>query len=195
MFASNDTQYLAGAASPAGPEETTEVQSEPNREGEVMYYRENYSNRHEDGWRETDNGNYVLIEGGDLVATVFSKDGESWGAVWNGAADGKPRFLKARCDSAEEAQALLEDAIEGGDEARWWPIDNQWTLSKKGDPYRRVEGAGAITVKRAKSGSFFACGADGLLRQGGKPMWFPTAAAARAAVDRYAAGVSGMSFG
>jgi hypothetical protein len=155
----------------------------------------NYAEWRDDGsdrWVENDNGNLVWICSGEVIATVFTYSDESWGAVWNGSEDSEPRFLKARCDSAEEALSLLEDAIEEGDESpMWWPLGNQWTQSKKGSFYRKVDGA-IISVKQAKSGSWYAVGMDGMLGQGGRPMWFNSAAEARKAVDRFALGNSGM---
>lgn len=146
----------------------------------------------EDGWVENNNGNWVWIYGGEVIATVFTYSDESWGAVWSGSGDGEPRFLKARCNSAEEAQSLLEDAIEEGDgSSLWWPANNQWTESKKGSYYRKVDGA-TISVKQAKSGSWYAAGIDGVLGQGGRPMWFKTAEEACKAVDLFAVGSGGM---
>jgi hypothetical protein len=54
-----------------------------------------------------------------------------------------------------------------------------------------VDGA-TISVKQAKSGSWYAVGMDGLLGQGGRPIWFNTSDEARKAVDRFAGGNSGM---
>src|SRR6516165_1868667 len=106
------------------------ARNESNTEGESIM---NYAEWRDDGsdrWVENDNGNLVWICSGEVIATVFTYSDESWGAVWNGSEDSEPRFLKARCDSAEEALSLLEDAIEEGDESpMWWPLGNQWTQS------------------------------------------------------------------
>jgi hypothetical protein len=161
-----------------------------------------YINRHDrqdswhvdrpDGWIETDNGNWVLIESDELVATVFTYSDGDWGAVWNGPSG--PRYLKARCDSVEEAQSLLEQAIKkGGKSPLWRPDDNQWTESKKGGYYRKVDGA-TVSVKQAKSGSWYAVGMGGMLGQGGHPIWFKTVEEAREAVNRFAACDSSVQF-
>jgi hypothetical protein len=151
-----------------------------------------YTEWRKDEWVQNDNGNWLWIDDDQLIATLFTYSDGSWGAVWNNSEDGEPRFLKARCDSAEEAKSLFYDAIEEGDQSPlWWPAGNQWTESKKGSYYRKVDGA-TISVRQAKSGSWYAVGMEGLLSQGGRPLWFKTADEARKAVDRFALGHSGM---
>jgi hypothetical protein len=65
-------------------------------------------------WKETTNGNWVLIDTGDLIATVHSTE-NGWGAIWNGAADGRGRRLKVKFQSAEEAMRIVESAIAEGE--------------------------------------------------------------------------------
>ena len=140
------------------------------------------------GWHETESGNWVLIEGGALEATVYVT-GSSWGAIWNGAADGRPRRMKQKCDDPETAMASVETAIaEGKDSLRWWPPDQQWQPTKKGGWYRKLNGL-IVSVKQAKSGSWYAVNAaGGFLGKGGRPTWFGTEKEARAAVDTLAVG-------
>lgn len=76
-------------------------------------------------WRETSNGNHVLIDG-DLAATVYEKDGQ-WSGIWNGAADGEPRLLKAKCETAEETMELMDLAIADGEGSTlFWPPAGSW---------------------------------------------------------------------
>ena len=70
-------------------------------------------------WRENAKGNWVLIDGGDLTATVHST-GNGWGAIWNGAADGKARRLKMKFRSAEEAMGIVDSAIAEGERSPRW---------------------------------------------------------------------------
>ena len=103
----------------------------------------------EGDWRETGNGNWVLpgLEG--VEATVYATHDSMWGAIWNGALDGKPRRLKAKLDSAEEACCAVETAIgEGERSLMWWPPDDHWQKSKKGGCYRKLNGASVLSNKQ-----------------------------------------------
>jgi hypothetical protein len=143
----------------------------------------------EGDWRETGNGNWVLpgLEG--VEATVYTTHDSMWGAIWNGALDGKPRRLKAKLDSAEEACRAIETAIEEGEQSlRWWPPDDHWQKSKKGGCYRKLNG-GTVSVKQAKSKAWYAVNAvGGLVGIGDRPSWFATETEARSAVDALASG-------
>ena len=139
-------------------------------------------------WHETESGNVALIEDGELEATVY-RAGPSWGAVWNGAADGRPRRMKQKCDDPETAMSSVETAIaEGKDSMRWWPPDDEWQKTKKGGFYRKLNGL-TVSVKQAKSGSWYAVNSAGeFLGNGGRTTWFSTDNEARAAVNAIAAG-------
>jgi hypothetical protein len=141
-----------------------------------------------DGWVENANGNWVLLDDG-LEATVY-KAGSEWGTVWNGAPDGRARRLKAKHTTAEEAMAAAESAIaEGPNSIKWWPPDEQWQQSQKGGYYRKHDGQ-LISVKKAKTGSWFATSGNASLGRYGRMTWFRTPEEARAAVDAFASGAS-----
>lgn len=144
-------------------------------------------------WIENSNGNWVLV-GNGVEATVYSTPAKmyetcDWGAVWNGAQDGKPRRLKGKYQSADEAMSALEAAITEGERSpRWWPPECEWRETKKGGYYRKHNGA-TISVKKAKSGSWYAINMHGaLLGQFGRSTWFCTPAEARDAVDAVSKG-------
>jgi hypothetical protein len=138
-----------------------------------------------DGWVENSNGNWLLLDDGYLEATVY-KAGSEWGSVWNGAPDGRARKLKAKYPTADEAMAAAETAIaEGPNSIKWWPPDDQWQPTKKGGHYRKHNGQ-VISVKQAKTGSWFATNGSALLGRYGRTAWFPTAQETRAAVDAFA---------
>jgi hypothetical protein len=138
-------------------------------------------------WVENSNGNWVLLDDG-LEATVY-RAGSEWRAVWNGAPDGRARKLKAKLSIAEEAMAAAEAAIaEGPNSIKWWPPDEQWQQSQKGGCYRKHSGQ-VISVKKSKTGSWFATNGGASLGRYGRTAWFPTAEEARAAVDAFANGV------
>jgi hypothetical protein len=139
------------------------------------------------GWRENGNGNWILVGDDGVEATAYSTD-NGWGAVWNGAEDGKPRRLKAKYPSSDETIAAVEAAIlEGKGSMRWWPPEDQWQLTKKGSYHRKHKGL-MISVKKARTGSWFVTNGSASLGQYGRTTWFITDAAARAAVDAFASG-------
>jgi|SRR5215211_3005668 len=141
-------------------------------------------------WVQTGSGNWVLVRDEAVEATVYSTD-SGWGAVWNGAADGKPRRLKGKFAFEDRAISAVETAIaEGRDSAMWWPPEADWQPSKKGGCHRKHNGL-TIAVKQATSGSWYAANVNGsLLGQGGRPTWFPTQAEARNAVDAFTRGTN-----
>jgi hypothetical protein len=149
----------------------------------------NYESQLRGDWRETNNGNWVLIDG-VLQATVYATEGSLWGGIWNGAGDGKARRLKEKCDSAEEACRAVESAIEEGESSlRWWPPDDTWAARKDGGCYRKLNGL-VISVKQAKSKSWYVVNSAGaLLGRSGRAAWFPTEGEARDAANASAAGV------
>jgi hypothetical protein len=68
-------------------------------------------------WIETDKGNWVLPGDDEVEATVY-RAGSEWGAVWNGAPDGKARRLKAKHSTAREPRLAVQAAIETDAQAR-----------------------------------------------------------------------------
>jgi hypothetical protein len=134
-------------------------------------------------WKENAKGNWVLIEDG-VTATVYSTE-NGWGAVWNGAADAKPRRLKMKSQSAEETMCIVESAIAEGERSpRWEALECGWKKTKKGDGYYRKHRGVTVSVKQAKSGSWYAVNMLGArLGQANCTTWFRTAERAREAVD------------
>lgn len=138
-------------------------------------------------WKEASTGNWVLVGDDGIEATVYQA-GSDWGAARNGAPDGKVRRLKAKHKSPEETMAAAEAAIAAGAGSRlWWPPDDQWLPTKKGGYHRKHKGA-TISVKRAKSGSWFVTNGSATLGRYGRTTWFSTDAEARSAADAYAGG-------
>jgi hypothetical protein len=70
---------------------------------------------------------------------------------------------------------------------KWWPPDEQWQQARKGGYYRKHNGQ-VISVKQAKTGSWFATNGSASLGRYGRTTWFPTAEEARAAVDAFTNG-------
>ena len=141
-----------------------------------------------DRWIENSKGNLVGIDGGDVRVTVYSNDDGTWSAIWNEPA-GETRWLNGKFDSADEAQEALELAeCEGPHSQRWRPKDDEWISSKKGGFHRKVGGM-IVSVKRAKSNSWYAVKIGALLGENGSPSWHPTAEAACRAVDEFDAGI------
>jgi hypothetical protein len=106
------------------------------------------------------------------------------------SASGLTRHLKGSYPSAFEAISAAEAAIAEGElSQRWWAPDCEWRQTKKGGSfYRKHEGV-TISVKPARSGSWFAVSMHGcMLGQNGRPTWFPTPAECRSAVDAFCAG-------
>ena len=68
----------------------------------------------DEGWNENANGNWVLIDAGDLTATGYAEQENSTGAVWNGAAGSRFRRLKVKFDRQKEAIFIAKDALGGG---------------------------------------------------------------------------------
>ena len=139
-------------------------------------------------WLETSNGNWVLVGDDGVEATVYAA-GAEWGTVWNGAPDRKARKLKAKYPTADEAMTAAEAAItEGPNSLKWWPPEDQWLATKKGDGHYRKHDGQLISVKKAKSGSWFATNGSASLGFHGRTTWFPSAEEARAAVDAFIRG-------
>jgi hypothetical protein len=137
-----------------------------------------------DGWIANRNGNWVWIDSGELLATVYATDNDVWGAIWNGAADGSPRRLKERFDCAGDAMEALEIAVDEGEGSpKWRQPDDQWIERKGGGYYRKMDDV-PVSVKEAKSKSWYAVRMGGeLLGQHGRASWFATAEEACNAVD------------
>jgi hypothetical protein len=141
-----------------------------------------------EGWIENDKGNWVLICCSEVEATVYYTN-DGWGGIWNGARGRSARRLKAKFNDAEDARTAMETAIGQGPAcARWKPPDDEWLKTKVGGYYRRVHRR-IVSVKQAKSKSWYAVNMDGaLLGSDGSSTWFATAEEACSAVDACAGG-------
>jgi hypothetical protein len=140
-----------------------------------------------DGWVENGKGNWVLLDG-DHEATVYRTDLD-WRAIWNGASDGRARKLKAKHPTAEEAMAAAETAIaEGPNSMKWWPPDDQWRKTTRGDGYYRRYSGATISVKRTTRGSWFVTNGTASLGRFGRTNWFASDAEARNAFDGFTRG-------
>jgi hypothetical protein len=140
-------------------------------------------------WMENHNGNWVWVDGSEGVrATVYANHDGTWGAIWNRALDGMPRQLRAKFGCANDAQQAVEIADrEGSGSLKWWPRDDEWIESKKGGFYRKVHGV-IVSVKQAKSKSWYAVNMTGaLLGENGSPAWRASAEDSCRAVDEFAA--------
>jgi hypothetical protein len=135
-----------------------------------------------DDWRENGNGNWVLPGDEGIEATVYAA-GSEWGAVWNGASDGKARRLKGKYPSSQETIAATEAAIT----LKWWGPDDQWLPNRTGGYYRRHNGM-VVSVKRTKRGSWFVTNGSASLGRYGQTTWFATDVEARSAFDVFARG-------
>jgi hypothetical protein len=139
-------------------------------------------------WTVNSNGNWVGVDGGGVRATVYSNRDGTWSAIWNDA-PGETRRLNGKFDRADEAQEALEIAErEGPHSQRWRPRDDSWVERKKGGGYYREVKGMIVSVKLAKSNSWYAAKQGALLGENGSPAWHPTAKDACRAVDEFAAG-------
>lgn len=101
-------------------------------------------------WRENPNGNYVYVLDSDEVMTVYDRNGE-WFGVYDDC------FTEEGFSDPEKAMALMERAVldeETGLLVRRRPIATGWRQTKSGN-YHRVRSDCTLTVKRAKSGSWY----------------------------------------
>jgi hypothetical protein len=134
-------------------------------------------------WVENAKGNLVAVGDDRVIGTVYRTDDGCWSAVWNKAAD-RPLRLKGKRRSAEEVQDTIERAESVGiDPDKWYPPDSEWQPRKEGGHYRKLSGA-IVSVKQARSGSWYATMSGALLGQGGEPTWFANEHEAMAAVDQ-----------
>jgi hypothetical protein len=137
-----------------------------------------------DRWGENAKGNYVALGDGGVIGTVYRTQDGRWSAVWNGGAGGQPQRLKGEHWSAEEVQEIIEQTErEGMDPDEWYPPDAEWQQATKGGYYRRLLGS-VVSVKQAKSGSWYATMNGALIGQRGQPMWFADEHEAMRAVDQ-----------
>ena len=84
--------------------------------------------------------------------------------------------------------SAAEAAIEAGENSMgWWPPDDQWLPTKNGGYYRKHKGM-IISVKQAKSGSWFVTNGSASLGRYGRTTWFSTDAEARSAADAFTHG-------
>lgn len=131
-------------------------------------------------WQKNSNGNYVLIDSGECRATIFP-DNDSligWRARLSDC------LLTESSHSIEYMQELVEQTL------RWprrdWeccrPRGSAWKTNKTGGLYKQTK-AGNITIKRSKSGSWYAASHEGLLPCRESPRWFVTQDEAKCYVD------------
>lgn len=121
-------------------------------------------------WHECDTGSFITSDGGE-TAVIFERRDGRWGIVANDV------FAKGSYDTAHAAAV----AYETDDVA--WDTPQGWAMNKKGTGWwRKDRCAGILSVKQAKSGSWF------WLRAGDEPHgWFPDRRSAQSAADHYAA--------
>ena len=112
-------------------------------------------------WLENGNGNFVMLDGGSLLATVFKNSYGVWQIIVNSDEGGKlvgdENFESAE-DATERADAILAGAPCGY--ARKNSVGRtDWAPQKakaNGKPtYGRKDGKSSVTVKCASSGKWF----------------------------------------
>ncbi len=121
-----------------------------------------------DEWITNPKGNRVWVQGGSHVATVFSKNDGGWGAVIGGL------LLAGQAKSAEDMMARVEDVLLQPDKARYVLPKGAWQRTKAGGYFKKTNG-GIISVKQAKSGSWYATSQHGMLPSPEKPKWCKSA--------------------
>jgi hypothetical protein len=137
-----------------------------------------------DRWVENAKGNLVALGNGSVIGTVYRTHGGRWSGVWTGGTEGQPLRLKGEYWSPKAVQEVIERTERDGmDPDRWYPPDHKWQSAKKGGYYRRLFGS-TVSVKQAKSGSWYATTNGGLLGRRGQPVWFIDGREAMAAVDQ-----------
>ena len=120
-------------------------------------------------WTEKDNGNYIYILDSSVM-TVFKKKGSvGWGGVY------EDDFLKGSYDTPEEAQKELERFVFKGESRLAKSIPSGWQASKNGGYYRNIP-SGIVSVKKAKSGSWYITGPQGTILEN---TWLETAEEAK----------------
>jgi hypothetical protein len=127
-------------------------------------------------WTTNSKDNKVLLDYDSVIATVFHKEDDTWGAVING------QLLVGSADSAEDMMEHVQEVLLQPDKARYVPPKGAWLRSKAGGYYKRTVG-GTVSVKQAKSGSWYATSQAGMLPSPEKPRWFATAAEAMRFAD------------
>ena len=114
-------------------------------------------------WKESASGNYVCIDSGDLLATVFCKNMyDAWKIIIN--IDGDGHFVAEETfDDHDEAMERTEEILNGADctlvlmkpkdETTSW---RQQKSTSNGSPTygRKLQGVG-VSVKKASSGSWY----------------------------------------
>lgn len=101
-------------------------------------------------WRENTNGNHVYVLDSHEVMTVYNRNGEWFGVYDN-------QFTEEGFSDPQMAMALMERAVlakEAGLLVRKRPIATGWRQTKSGS-YQRVSSDCILTVKQAKSGSWY----------------------------------------
>jgi hypothetical protein len=132
-------------------------------------------------WVENAKGNHVALRNSGIISTAYPTRHGGWSAVWAGGARGHSQRLKGEHWSLEEVQEIIEQTERDGmDPGRRYPPDREWQHSNKGGYHRRLFGS-IVSVKQAKSGSWYAARNGGLLGQRGQPTWFADEREAKAA--------------
>lgn len=125
-------------------------------------------------WRENSNGNYVYVIDCNEVMTVFMLEGK-----WFGAHD--DCFTKTGFDDPVKAMTKMEQAVLEGQPGlleRRNRAKSEWHRTKSGS-YQRYTGKHVLTVKQAKSGSWFVVVDQVIL----KDQWFSLAEEAMLQAD------------
>ena len=119
-------------------------------------------------WKETSNGNEVLIDEGQLRATVFKKSSE-YGIIVDG------QLVRGQFDTLDEAKTIAEQAINNPDSVSYVINDKYiWMQSKQGGWYIKTAN-NIYSVKQTKNGGWYACTSNGILPSQESPNWFKTA--------------------
>ena len=126
-------------------------------------------------WNENDNGNYVYVIDSDDFMTVYERNGEWFGVYDN-------RFTDEGFKTAEQAmtvmeKAVLEDRLDILVERNSRPTG--WLKTNTGG-FQRHRNGGTMTVKQAKSGSWYLVINQIML----KDKWFKTSVAAMSQGDQ-----------
>ena len=116
-------------------------------------------------WLENDNGNYVYVIDSDDVMTVYERNG-----LWFGVYDN--HFTAEGFKNSEQAmtvmeKAVLEDSLDLLVERN--PRPTGWLKTKTGG-FQRYRNGCTMTVKQAKSGSWYLVINQNML----KDNWFKT---------------------
>lgn len=121
-------------------------------------------------WHECDTGSFITSDGGE-TAVIFKREDGLWGLVADNI------YAKGGYETPHAAAVAYETQDVS------WNIPQGWAMNKKGTGWWRNDRyAGILSVKQAKSGSWF------WLRTGGELHgWFSDRQSAQRAADEHAA--------